>query len=205
MTPQSREYWSHPIDKSVSYPGEQAHSNAKIAYRHRLGAYLSKSPPIWALINNTLPCPLTSDQAAIDILHDAFGQTWTFLPKDIDRSLRTLNSRDIPVATRVETAMNAGSELPAGSWVQRNRAIYSTICDTLDLSRNGRDLDMMQVVDPGNGLALYNLIDFRLQDIKSSDPLARAIKIRMGLQHITYRAKPHGVASYFAAIESHRS
>ena len=64
---------------------------------------------------------------------------------------------------------------------------------------------MLEVIDDNNGLALYNLILFRLQDIKASDPLARAIQLKMNLQHIRYVPKPHGVAKYFALIDSHRT
>ena len=93
--------------------------------------------------------------------------------------------------------MHDGSTTPQGSRSQRNAALYSV--------ETGRDLDFLEVVDEGNGLALYNLARFRLREIKSSDPLARAIKLQMGLHHIKYVPKPHGVAQYFARIDSHRS
>ena len=121
------------------------------------------------------------------------------------RSLTVIQRNHAGIYTRVSQSMNDGSTTPQGSWSQRNAALYSVVCDTLDLSKTGRDLDFLEVVDEGNGLALYNLARFRLREIKSSDPLARAIKLQMGLHHIKYVPKPHGVAQYFARIDAHRS
>ena len=101
--------------------------------------------------------------------------------------------------------MDDGSQLPSGSWEQRNAALHSTICDTLDLGKKGIDLDILQHVEENNGMALYDLISFRLREIKSTDPLERAMQLNLGLTHITYTPEPHGVATYFSDIEKHRT
>ena len=201
----SREYWSLPIDKSIKYPGKDASQNAKTAYLQRLDSYIAKSTPIWDLISGKLQCPIATNAQAITVLKPVFGILWKFEPKDIKKSLHVLQRDSPDLHANVLERMNEGSESIAGSWNQRNAALYSIICDTLDLSKNGGDLDFLEVVDEGNGLALYNLTRFRLREIKSSDPLARAIKLQMGLHHIKYVPKRHGVAKYFAKIESHRS
>ena len=74
------------------------------------------------------------------------------------------------------------------------------------MSANGKDLNILEVVEENNnGAALYELIYFRLCEVKTSDPMARAMKLKMGLQHIKYYgSKPNGVALYFATIKSHR-
>ena len=201
----SREYWALPIDKSIKYPGEDASSNAKTAYLQRLDAYLAKSTPIWQLVSGELPCPIAADAPALAALKLTFGSLWQFEPKDIKKSLFTLQRDHLDVYDRVLARMNDGSDSVSGSWRQRNAAIYSVVCDTLDLSKNGNDLGFLEIVGEGNGLAIYNLARFRLREIKSSDPLSRAIKLQMGLQHIKYVPKPHGVAKYFARIDAHRS
>ena len=203
--PLSREYWALPIDKSIKYPGEDAAQNAKTAYLQRLSSYIAKSAPIGDLISGASPCLLATDVQAVTALRLIFGTTWRFEHKDIKRSLTALKRNNLDIYSRVTTLMNDGSNSAIGSWNQRNAALYSVLCDTLDLSKNGKDLEFLEVVDEGNGLALYDLIRFRLREIKSSDPLARAIKLQMGLQHIKYSPKPHGVAKYFARIETHRN
>ena len=202
---QSREYWLVPIDKSIKYPGEDSHTAAKTAYKQRLRAFLCKSPPIRDLITGKLPCPIATITDVIPLLKTSFGPTWEFKPKHIKRALSVLKHLDTTVYQNVVDAMDANSETRAGSWNQRNTAIYSVVCDTLDLTKKGSDLNILEVVDDNNGLALYNLILFRLQEIKSTDPLARAIQLKMNLQHIRYIPMPHGVAKYFADIESHRT
>ena len=201
----SREYWAMPIDKSIKYPGEDASQNAKTAYLQRLDSYISKSAPIWELVSGTSKCPIAHDVAAMAALKLKFGVLWQFEPKHISRSLKVLQRDHADVYDRVSARMNEGSDTNLGSWNQRNAALYSVVCDTLDLSKNGNDLEFLEVVDESNGLAMYNLLRFRLREIKSSDPLARAIKLQMGLEHIKYIPKPHGVAKYFARIEAHRS
>ena len=200
--PHSREYWAARIDKSIKYPGEESTKGAKKAYMQRLSSYLRKSKPIWDLVSKKSKCPIITDAQAMRILRTAFGNRWKFKPSDINRSLAILLREDAATYARVQSLME--NESAAGSWYQRNTTLYSTICDTMDLSRDGRDLDLLEVVDENNGLAMYDLVQFRLADIKSSDPLARAIKLKMGITHIKYEPKPHGVAKYFAAIESHR-
>ena len=201
----SREYWALPIDKSIKYPGEDATNNAKTAYIQRLDAYIAKSAPIHELLSGARPCPITTDDEAMAALTDTFGTLWKFEPKDIDRSLALLQRGSPDAYARVLQMLNDGSTTPHGSWSQRNAALYTVVCDTLDLSKNGKDLDFLEVVKANNGLAIYNLIRFRLREIKSLDPLARAIKLQMGLQHIKYVPQPHGVAKYLAKIESHRT
>ena len=202
---QSREYWALPISDSVKYPGEDATNNAKIAYQQQLDAYLRKSSPVWDLVSDTFKCPITTDAPAMDTLRLAFGELWTFQPKDINRALSALQRDNADAFDRVSAAMRAGSESRAGSWEQRNTAIYTVICDTLDLSKTGKDLEFLEIAHANNGLSLYNLVKFRLRQIKSTDPLARAIKLKMGLEHIKYESKPHGIAKYFAAVEAHRT
>ena len=201
----SREYWAQPIDKSVKYPGEDAYQNAKTAYLQRLDSYISKSSLIWDLISGTSKCPMTTDPQAMAAITAKFGQLWKFQPKDIKRCLKVLQRDHADIYDRVSTLMNDGDTSSAGSWNQRNAALYSLVCDTLDLTKNGSDLGFLEVVDERNGLAIYNLVRFRLREIKSTDPLARAMQLQMGIQHIKYVPKPHGVAQYFARIEKHRS
>ena len=201
----SREYWAQPIDKSVKYPGEDASQNAKTAYLQRLDSYVSKSTLIWDLVSGISPCPIATDTEAMAVLKSTFGQLWEFKPKDIKRSLKVLKRDHPDIHDRVLSLLNDGAASSSGSWRQRNAALYSLVCDTLDLTKNGNDLGFLEVVDESNGLAIYNLARFRLREIKSSDPLARAIKLQMGIQHIKYVPKPHGVAQYFARIEKHRS
>ena len=201
----SREYWAQPIDKSVKYPGEDASQNAKTAYLQRLDSYISKSALIWDLVSGTSACPIATDAEAMAALKSTFGQLWDFKPRDIKRCLKVLKRDHLDIHDRVLSLMNDGATSSSGSWTQRNAALYSLVCDTLDLSKNGNDLGFLEVVDESNGLAIYNLARFRLREIKSSDPLARAIKLQMGIQHIKYVPKPHGVAQYFARIEKHRS
>lgn len=201
----SREYWAQPIDKSVKYPGEDASQNAKTAYLQRLDSYISKSPLIWDLVSGASKCPIATDPEAMTALKTTFGQLWEFKPKDIKRCLEVLEREQPDIHNRVLSLLNDGATSASGSWSQRNAALYSVVCDTLDLSKNGNDLGFLEVVDESNGIAIYNLARFRLREIKSSDPLARAIKLQMGIQHIKYVPKPHGVAQYFARIEKHRS
>lgn len=203
QTHQSREYWARPIE--LTYPGEGSSSTAKRAYKQRLNAYLTKCAPIWDIVTDTTPCPLASDHEAIASMKSLLGDRWEFDPKDITSTLNIIKPNNREAHDRVKNEMNAGTDQPAGSWTQRNSALYSTICDTLDLSSNGRDLDILNVVEENNGIALYHLMYFRLREVKSSDPMARAMKLKMGLEHIKYIVKPHGVASYFAAIKSHRT
>ena len=205
ITHLSREYWAQPIDKSVKYPGEDASQNAKTAYLQRLDSYISKSSLIWDLVSGSSKCPIESDVQATTTLKATFGQLWQFKPRDIKRSLKVLQREDTDTYNRVISLMNDGATSTSGSWNQRNAALYSLVCDTLDLTKNGNDLGFLEVVDEANGLAIYNLARFRLREIKSSDPLARAIKLQMGIQHIKYVPKPHGVAQYFARIDKHRS
>ena len=201
----SREYWATQIDKSIKYPGEDAANNAKTAYLQRLDAYIAKSAPVHDLISGKLPCPILADDQAIQALIAKFGELWNFEPKDLKRSLTLLQRDHQDIYTRVFQKLNEGSTSAKGSWLQRNAALYTVVCDTLDLSKNGKDLDFLEVVTENNGLAIYNLAKFRLREIKSTDPLARAIKLQMGLQHIKYIPQPHGVAKYFAKIEGHRT
>ena len=202
---QSREYWVNPIDSSVTYPGEDSASAARTAYKQRLRAFLCKSPPIKELITGAFQCPIASTPRAIATLRQSFGQNWEFQPKHIKRSLLILKGLDAELHKSIVNAMNANSNTRSGSWNQRNEAIYSVLCSTLDLTKNGKDLHLLEVVDDNNGMALYNLILFRLQDVKTTDPLARAINLKMNLNHIRYVPKPHGVAKYFAEIDSHRT
>ena len=202
---QSREYWAMSISKSVVYPGEDSSKTAKLAYKQKLDAYLRKCTLVWDLITGKSACPIASDAAAIAKLKGTFGDLWNFEPKDIQRSMTILKRADPTTYSRVNEAMTAGTDTLEGSWADRNAALYTVVCATLDLSKNGKDLDFLEVVHADNGLAIYNLIKFRLQEIKSSDPLARAIKLQMGLHHIRYIPKPHGTAKYFATIENHRT
>ena len=201
----SREYWALPIPDTIKYPGEDSSKTAKLAYMQRLHSYLRKSQPIWDLVSGKTPCPLAGDLDAIAALQASFGSMWTFSNKDLTRSMRVLQSNAPAVHDRIQTAMDDGSDLPTGSWSQRNATLYSTICDTLDLSKNGSDLDILQVVDENNGVGLHDILQFRLREIKSSDPLAHAIQLRMGIQHIKYSPKPHGVDTYFKDIDRHRA
>ena len=134
-----------------------------------------------------------------------FGELWNFEPKDISRYLTALRRDKPALFAIIEESMDEGSSTTKGSWRQRNAALYSVVCDTLDLSKNGKNLDFLEVVDQDNGLAIYELMQFRLADIQSSDPLARAIKIKMGIDHIKYTPQPLGVAKYFQAIEAQRT
>ena len=92
-----------------------------------------------------------------------------------------------------------------GSWSQRNSALFTAVSDTLDLSKGGSDLDIIDVVEPNNSIALYDLVSERLQEIQSTEPLARGMQISMNIQHIKYKVRPHGVASYFSRIKDHRA
>ena len=203
-THQSREYWARPIDSSVKFPGETASTSAKRAYKQRLNSYLTKSAPIWKVASGVDPCPIAVDADAITFLKTIRGQDWNFSVKHAQATLKFLKTCSHPAHDRVFSAMHAGSDTVVGSWHQRNSALYSTICDTLDLSADGKDLNILEVVEENNGAALYELIYFRLREVKTSDPMARAMKLKMGLQHIKYEPKPNGVALYFAAIKSHR-
>ena len=60
-------------------------------------------------------------------------------------------------------------------------------------------------MEDGNGLGLYNLIQSRLKEVQTSDPMARAIHVKMGIDHIVYIPQPHGVELYFAKIKDHRN
>ena len=201
----SREYWTFPTPETIVYPGENASRPAQAAYIQRLHAYLSKSQPVWDLVNGKLPCPLSTDQDALAALQTLFGATWSFKHKDMGRAMRILESKHPLIFQRVQTAIDDGSQLPSGSWAQRNAALHSTICDTLDLGKKGKDLDILQHVEENNGMALYDLIIFRLREIKSTDPLERAMQLNLGLTHIKYNPEPHGVATYFSDIEKHRT
>ena len=201
----SREYWTFPIADTISYPGENASRPAQIAYMQRLHAYLSKSQPIWNLVSGKHPCPISTDNDAITSLKKFFGATWNFQNKDINRALRALKAQDTALFDRVQTAMDDGSDTTTGSWGQRNSALYGTVCETLDLGKNGKDLSILQLVDENNGMALHDLISFRLREIKSTDPLERAMRLNLDLNHIKYQAIPHGVAKYFSEIENHRT
>ena len=176
-----------------------------MAYQQKLNSYLSKSVAIWDVASGKSPCPITTDADAMDVLTAKFGSTWSFVPQDIHRSMAVLRDEDVASYDRIVAAMDAVSETRVGSWSQRNAALYSAICDTLDLSKNGKDLDLLEVVSADNGLAMYELVKFRLSDIKSSDTMARAMKLQMGLQHIRYKPIKMGVSKYFAAIEQHRT
>ena len=165
---QSREYWTFPIADNISYPGENASRPAQIAYMQRLHAYLSKSQPVWNLVTGDSPCPITLNARAIAALQNIFGATWSFKNKDINRSLRALKENEQTLHRAVYEAMHKDSELPSGSWVQRNAALYNTISETLDLGKSGKDLDIIQLVDEINGVALHDLISFRLREIKST-------------------------------------
>ena len=201
---QSREYWAFPIS-NTAYPGEDANQSSKNVYRTRLDTYLHKTKPIWDVVSGEFPCPIISDQEAILSLKAIFGADWEFDLTDITGTMSTLQRHDPTAYTRVKTAMELNDDTTAGSWGQRNSAIYSTICDTMDLSKTGTDLDILDLVEQNNGVALYDLIMSRLRKVQSSDPMARAIKIKMGIDHIVYVPKPHGVDAYFAAIKHHRS
>lgn len=201
----SREYWVTLIKQSdIAYPGEDAAKTAKIAYKQRLETYLSKSPPIWNLVSGKSPCPITENDDAVAAIKSVYGNNWTFEPKDLDNLLHLLETNSPDVHEQVTQALNAGSESMPGSWLQRNAVLYAVISDALDLSKNGKDLSILQVVQANNGLALYQLLYCSLREVKSTDPLARAIKLKLGIQHIKYVPGPHGVATYFANIESHR-
>ena len=199
----SREYWARPIANTI-YPGEDAKFSSKRAYKQRLDAYIRKSAPIWSVATKNDPCPILADAGAMASLKTALGPTWAFDHSDISGSMSLLSQHDLPAHDRVQAAMEAGGDSPNGSWKQRNSALYSTVCDTLDLSKNGSDLDVLDVVEDGNGVALYHLIQSRLKQVQTSDPMARAIKMKMGIDHITYVPRPHGVPTYFAKIKDHR-
>ena len=205
LTSQSREYWTFPIHESVVYPGENASRPAQVAYTQRLHAYLRKSQPIWDVVSGKEPCPITLDDEASLALKTSFGSTWVFQHKDIGRAIRALTAIDANIAERVQTAMNKGADTATGSWSQRNAAIFNTICETLDLGTNGKDLGILTLVEQSNGMALHDLISFRLREIKSTDPLQRAIRLNLDLNHIKYSPQPHGVTKYFSAIEAHRT
>ena len=155
---QSREYWQFPIHESVVYPGENASRPAQVAYTQRLHAYLSKSKPIWNIFSGKEPCPITLDEEATLALKTSFGSTWVFQHKDIGRAIRALSAVDASISERVQAAMNKGSDTAIGSWSQRNAAIFNTICETLDLGKNGKDLGILTLVDESNGMALHDLI-----------------------------------------------
>ena len=171
----------------------------------RLDSYISKSALIWDVVSGTSKCPIATDPEAMAALKTTFDQLWEFKPKDIKCCLKVLKRDHDDIHDRVLSLLNDGATSSSGSWSQRNAALYSLVCDTLDLTKNGNDLGFLEVVDESNGLAIYNLTRFRIREIKSSDPLARTIKLQMGIQHIKYIPKPHGVAQYFAQIEKHRS
>ena len=201
----SREYWVTPIKQlDIVYPGEDAAKTAKLAYKQRLEAYLSKSPPIWDLITGKSPCPITTNDTAIATIKSIYGASWTFEPKDLDSVMDLLESNSPETHKQVSDALNKDSDTMPGSWLQRNAVLYAAISDTLDLSKKGKDLSILQVVQANNGLALHHLLYSRLRDVKSTDPLARAIKLKLGIQHIRYVPSAHGVATYFANIEAHR-
>ena len=103
--------------------------------------------------------------------------------------------------------MDEGSDTPKGSWNQRNSALFlfSVVSDTLNISNGSAHLQILDIVEESNGYALYTLVIDRLRDVKSSDPIARAMKLKLGLQHIQYKIIPHGVATYFAEIKAHRT
>ena len=185
---QSREYWQRPI-RNTNYPGEDAGYSSKRAYQQRLDAYLRKSSFIWRLITKEDPCPITTNANAMTLLVSALGTSWTFDNSDISGAMRILQ-QDRTVYEEVQNQMDAGHDSWVGSWRQRNSALYSTVCDTLDLSDDGNDLDILDVVEDGNGLAIYNLVKSRLKQIQTSDPMARAIQMKMGIDHIVYTAKP---------------
>ena len=187
------------------YPGEDSSKTSKLAYKQRLNSYLSKSPPIWQLVSGKAPCPITLNNDAVFHLKSLYGQQWTFEPKDLEACMNFLEINAPNVHKDVNDALNHGSDSKIGSWSQRNAALYGVLSDTLDLSKNGKDLAILEVVQANNGLAMYNLLHERLQEVKSSDPLARAIKLKLGLEHIKYIPEPHGVATYFAAMAKHRA
>lgn len=139
---QSREYWATPIDKSVAYPGEDSAKTAKLAYKQKLDAYLRKCVVIWDLIQGRSPCPITLDADAMDALELVFGNTWSFEPKDIHRSMVILKREDSVTHDRVESAMTAGADTPEGSWADRNAALYTVVCATLDLSKKWQRLGL---------------------------------------------------------------
>ena len=201
----SREYWATPIKQlDIVYPGEDAAKTAKLAYKQRLEAYLSKSPPIWDLVTGKSPCPITTNNEAIVTVKSIYGESWTFEPKDLDSVMDLLENNSPETHKIVSEALHKGSDTMPGSWLQRNAVLYAAISDTLDLSKKGKDLSILQVVQANNGLALHHLLYSRLRDVKSTDPLARAIKLKLGIQHIKYVPAAHGVATYFANIEAHR-
>ena len=202
---QSREYWQTPIDKTITYPGEDASTTSKLAYKQRLNSHLSKSPPIWRLISGEDPCPITLDITAMTLLKSVYGEKWNLEPKDIQSAMNFLQAKAPDVHKDVTEALDRGSDLMPGSWAQKNAALYGAISSTLDLSKNGKDLNILEVVQADNGLAMYNLLHERLREVKSSDPLARAIKLKLGLEHIKYVPVPHGVSKYFAAMAKHRT
>ena len=204
-TSRSREYWSHRIDESVMYPGENASSTAKRAYKQRLDAHLRKSAPIWSLVTRKDPAPLSANAQATALLKSVLGNDWIFDSQEMQTSLDIVLRHDSALHAIIIDEMEAGADTPAGSWSQRNSALYSTIGDTLDLSKGGSDLSIIDVVEPCNGIALYDLVSTRLAEVQSTDPLARAMQIRMNLQHIKYKIIPHGVAFYFAQIKDHRA
>ena len=201
----SREYWSHRIDESVTYPGEDSSSTAKRAYKQRLDAHLRKSAPIWELVSKKAPAPLSTNEQAIRLLKSHLGNHWIFDSQEMHSSLDTVLRLDAPLHKRILAEMDAGSDTPRGSWSQRNSALFNAISDTLDLSKGGSDLNIIDVVEPCNGIALYDLVCSRLEEVQSTDPLARAMQIKTNLQHIRYKPQAHGVAAYFASIKDHRA
>ena len=105
-----------------------------------------------ALINGDLPCPVATDTDATRILTTTFGALWVFKPKDLQRSLSALKREDITVFNRVSQQLDAGSATIQGSWLQRNAALYTVVCDTLDLSKSGKDLGFLEIVQASNSM-----------------------------------------------------
>ena len=199
----SREYWARPIKHTI-YPGEDAQFASKRAYLQRLNAYLRKSAPIWSVATKSEPCPLTQDEVAMSTLVTLLGPSWTFDYADLSGPLQLLKQHKPSCYNRIQRAMNKGSDTQIGSWNQRNSALYSTICDTLDLTPNGRDLDILDVTEDANGVGIYDLVHARLKQVQTTDPMAKAIQVKMGIDHIKYVPKKHGVPVYFANIKAHR-
>ena len=74
---------------------------------------------------------------------------------------------------------------PARAWVQCNTTLFDTVCETLDLDKNVKDLNTLQMIDENNGMALHDLISFRLREIKSTDmDLAHIVKLLLWIIHI---------------------
>ena len=199
----SREYWARPIRNTI-YPGEDAQFSSKRAYIQRLTAYLRKSAPIWDVATKSDPCPIVRDSVAMTTLVTLLGPSWTFDYSDIAGPLQLLKQHKPSCYNRVQRALNSGSDSQIGSWSQRNSALYSAICDTLDLTPNGNDLDILDVAEDGNGVGIYDLILSRLKQVQTTDPMAKAIQMKMGIDHIKYIPKKHGVPAYFASIKAHR-